>query len=405
MSSRPDGLLIVPIGPAPTGNGLAMRAANTLQGLIRVCNLTTLVVPLADPAADNSCLSWAAERSARCLLVRLPEPMVAARGWIAGPTARALITALQPLPQRSRLIDPVTVAEALGRTTFDLVWTMRLYLAPHAQPYLHPTTRTILDIDEDDAAMSRAIARLHRERGETELAARQEAEADAYDRLAGHCLSGFDQIVTASDIESAALRRRFLTAVVTTVPNAVELRPNLKPRDHDGQRIALLFLGNMDYVPNFDAARRLVESLFPALRRALPTAELHLVGRGEAITQLPVQPGVHIHGFIADLQPIYQQMDIAIVPLRVGGGSRLKILEAFANGLPVVATAAAAEGLALRSGEQLLLANSDDALISAILRLVTNADLAAQLVANGQRFIAEHHDAAAIAQQIGDELL
>src|SRR5262245_57758657 len=124
MINRPSALLIVPVAPAPTGNGLAMRAAVTVQGLARACNLTIAVVPVSAPDIDEQDLVWAAERSERCILVPLPEPADAARLWISNPNGRAAVAAASRLPGRARLACPGAGLREIGDRAFDLVWTM-----------------------------------------------------------------------------------------------------------------------------------------------------------------------------------------------------------------------------------------------------------------------------------------
>ncbi len=184
-----------------------MRAAVTVEGLARACNLTIAVVPAAGPDVDQRDLGWAAERSERCILVRLPAPADAARQWLAHPDGRAAVAAAQPLPGRARLACPGLGLREIGDRAFDLVWTMRLYLAGVALPHRGRTGRMVIDLDEDDAATHRAIADLHHRRGELAAAARLAAEADAYERLADHAARWFDQIVTATDQEFPGLPR------------------------------------------------------------------------------------------------------------------------------------------------------------------------------------------------------
>jgi glycosyltransferase involved in cell wall biosynthesis len=260
----------------------------------------------------------------------------------------------------------------------------------------------VIDLDEDDAATTRAIADLHRRRGELAAAARLTAEADAYERLLAHAAFWFDQIVTATDEDTLACRRRHRSTVAATVPNAVPVglaRP-LRSAAHGPP--SLLFVGNLNYLPNRDAAERLATHILPAFRRHFEAAALHLAGAGEAAARLARYPGVHVHGFVADLKPLYARASMSVLPLRAGGGSRLKILESFAYGVPVVATPIAASGLDVSDGNQLLVAEDDADLVDAALRIATDRDFAGQLAARAARFVAQKHDAAAIAARIAD---
>jgi glycosyltransferase involved in cell wall biosynthesis len=137
-------------------------------------------------------------------------------------------------------------------------------------------------------------------------------------------------------------------------------------------------------------------------RRHFEAAELHLAGAGEAAARLAHHPGVTVHGFLADLGPLYARARMTIVPLRAGGGSRLKILESFAYGLPVVATPTAALGLDVSDGDQLLIAADNSDLVAAALRIATDSDFAGRLAARAARFVAEKHDEEAVAARIAD---
>lgn len=390
----------------PSGNGLAMRAAVTVQGLARACKLTSVVIPVSQPEVDQSSLTWASHFSHRCHIVRLATPVQAARAWLSDPGSRRLVEALQPLPQRARLADPFCVLRALADSSFDLVWVLRLYLAPAARSFLAGASCRVLDVDEDDEVTLRAIADLHHRRGEADEAARAASEAGAYRRFADNCLDWFDQVVTASEAETEGLRRRCsVSAPIFTIPNAVETGiAHVGTREQPGP-ITLVFVGNMDYAPNFDAAERLADAIFPAIRRRLPGAELHLAGAGRGCAKMADRPGVRIHGFVADLAALYRLATVAVVPLRAGGGTRLKLLEAFAHGVPVVATAAAAAGLEVRDGDHLLMAENDEGLIAATLRIATDARLARRLVAAAAQFVAEAHDAVQIAGRITGQVL
>lgn len=383
-----------------------MRAAVTVQGLARACKLTTIVVPVSQPEADQRAINWASRRSQRCILVQLPTPAQAARAWLSDPDSRRLVEALQPLPQRARLADPFCVRRALADSSFDLIWVLRLYLAPAARPFLSSAAYRVLDVDEDDAVTLRAIADLHRRRGETEETARAASEAEAYRRIGDHCLDWFDQVGTASEVEAEGLRRRrSVSAPVFTIPNAVETGIAHVGTPEQPGPVTLVFVGNMDYTPNVDAAERLADAIFPAIRRRLPGAELHLAGAGRGCARMAGRPGVRIHGFVADLAVFYRHATVAVVPLRAGGGTRLKLLEAFAHGVPVVGTPTAAAGLEVRDGDHLLMAEDDEGLTAAALRVATDASLARRLAATAARFVAEKHDADQIAGRIAVRVL
>ncbi|MCA8954201.1 MAG: glycosyltransferase [Planctomycetes bacterium] len=154
--------------------------------------------------------------------------------------------------------------------------------------------------------------------------------------------------VTVSERDAALVRALAGDVAVAIVPNSVDLdRLPLQPRANVGPP-RLLFVGGLDYPPNREAVAELVERHLPALRAAHPGLTVRLVGRddaGFARALAARTAGIEACGLVDDVLPHYRQSDAAYLPIRSGGGTRIKILEAWAVGLPVVATAVAAEGL------------------------------------------------------------
>ena len=184
------------------------------------------------------------------------------------------------------------------------------------------------------------------------------------------------------------------------VPNGVQLaeRPLLPAV---GGTPKLLFVGGADYAPNAAAALCLAREVLPLVRRELPEAEVLLVGEDPdgVLEVLRGLPGVRLLGAIPDMLPAWEQSHILVTPLRHGGGSRLKLLEAFAVGRPVVSTAVGAAGLPVQHGRDLLLAETPAEIAARSVQLLQDAALCAALVAAARR-VAEAHDWAQIQCQL-----
>jgi glycosyltransferase involved in cell wall biosynthesis len=178
-------------------------------------------------------------------------------------------------------------------------------------------------------------------------------------------------------------------AKVVTVANGVDPeRFAFRPKERGGRDI--LFLGGMDYAPNLDAARWFLTGIFPLIRWHEPRARLLLVGRELGrLGELPA--GVECHESVADVLPWFYAADILAVPLRQGAGTRIKVLEAFAAGLPVVATSKGCEGIDAGDGDHLLVADGVEAFAAAVVRLLADPPLRATLAANARRVVTERY--------------
>ncbi|MEM1110342.1 MAG: glycosyltransferase family 4 protein [Pseudomonadota bacterium] len=374
-------LLISPIEPSSTGNGLAMRAAAIQQGL---GNCAVHVVPLAggpspDLNGDELARSWLKHERGRDLLTRVPE-----------------------LPDRARLGAPALGEEALnslGNQSFEHVYLLRSYAAGCVLPLRRawPEARFTLDVDEDDAAVAREIADLVADPAQR---AHWVRESERYAAFLTVVSEWFDDLVASSPTEAkklGGLLRREVHCVVNR-PHVLSTDAQLK-----GIRQGILFVGNLDYCPNRDALERLLGRILPLLHKRHPRLALDVVGKGAAdlAARFSEVAEVRWHGYVEDLQPFYARAAMALVPLRAGGGSRIKLLEAMALGLPIVSTAKAAEGLEVADGEHLLLAETDSALADAADRLLRDPDFAATLARHAAELVRRRYSPAEVYDQLG----
>ncbi len=168
--------------------------------------------------------------------------------------------------------------------------------------------------------------------------------------------------VVCSQRELAQLKQIVPGARVAVVNNGVDMQyfANAGPGGASGRD--LVFVGSMDYYPNAEAAISFSRDVWPLVRGRIPEARLVIVGAnpGPAVLALSELPGVNVTGTVPDVRPYYGSALTAIVPLRTGGGTRLKILEAMAAGVPVVSTPLGAEGLEVTPGKDILIADPDD---------------------------------------------
>lgn len=208
--------------------------------------------------------------------------------------------------------------------------------------------------------------------GPQRLARRLEVAAwERYERATRH---RFDAIVVFTERDLAPARRTARGASLVRIPLTVEVPPEaFDPRGSDPPTI--LFVGAFNHLPNIDAAVRLAEKIFPRVLARTPDARLALVGHEpeDEVTAL-ARGAVSVHASVPEVTPYLEQAAIVVAPIRLGGGMRLKVLEALAAGKAVVASSLAAEGIAARAGEHFVLADDDDELVEALVALLHNPE-------------------------------
>jgi glycosyltransferase involved in cell wall biosynthesis len=169
------------------------------------------------------------------------------------------------------------------------------------------------------------------------------------------------------------------------------LAPDVRPA---GNRI--VFVGLMNYRPNVDAVVTFARKVWPKLRKQFPQCSLTLVGADpvDEVLALREEAGVEVTGTVPDVRPYYQDALVSIVPLRTGGGTRLKILEAMAAGVPVVSTPLGAEGLMVEHGRNILLVDPDDSneWLQALTLVADDGRRRQQLTAAARDLVREHYD-------------
>ncbi|NLV75117.1 MAG: glycosyltransferase [Chloroflexi bacterium] len=203
-------------------------------------------------------------------------------------------------------------------------------------------------------------------------------------------------VVTVCSQEDAATLQRLDSSIRTVVlPNGIDthlITPGSTPAPL--QHPAVVFTGKMDYRPNLDGISWFSSEIWPLVRQVLPEAQLYIVGQRPLpeVQALHGQAGITVTGRVPEVLPYLAAADCIIAPLRIGGGTRLKLLEAMAAGKPIVATALAAEGLHAESGAHLLLAEEPAAFAQAILAILNDRTLAESLGSQARAFVSQHYE-------------
>jgi len=214
-------------------------------------------------------------------------------------------------------------------------------------------------------------------------------EALALARHEGRTAALFRQIVVVSEQERARLTGHCPANRIAVVPNGVDTGYFAPQPGVAEEPDSLLFVGSFFWAPNVDAARWLVDEILPRIRRDLPGIRLYLVGHDPPpeIRALAHPPDLVVADSVPDVRPYLARAGVCVVPLRIGGGTRLKILDALAMGRPVIGTSLAGEGLDLAAGQELLIADGAEAFAAATVRLLRDSAQRAELGAAGRRAV------------------
>ena len=227
-------------------------------------------------------------------------------------------------------------------------------------------------------------------------------------RFEGQALSRFDLVLAVSDADARTFERlypRALRAPVHVVQTGVDTE-YFTPAPGDERPGHMVFTGSMDWLPNEDGMLYFAKEILPRIRRTLPDATLSIIGRSPtpAVARLGAEPGITVTGRVDDVRPHMAAGTAYVVPLRIGGGTRLKIFEAMAMGKAVVSTTVGAEGLPVTDGQDILIADTPDGFAEAVVRVMRDDALRGRLESAARRLVVERYDWAAVAEDFEDAL-
>ncbi len=210
----------------------------------------------------------------------------------------------------------------------------------------------------------------------------------------------FSHVITMSQLDSQRLLERNAQLDMEVIPNGVDTQ-RYQPLPLEENHAGLLFIGTMAYPPGADGARFFCRQILPLVEQRFPNVETWIVGADppQDVVALAADR-IHVTGRVEDILPYYQRTSICVVPLRAGGGTRLKILEAMALGRPVVTTSIGCEGLEAVNGKHLLIADDPAGFADHINRLMSDADLYHSITQSARQFVESHYGWNAIAEKL-----
>jgi glycosyltransferase involved in cell wall biosynthesis len=220
-------------------------------------------------------------------------------------------------------------------------------------------------------------------------------------RFERNCFARAGQVAVVSEDEGRTARQ-WGARTVSTVSNGVDTE-FLCPTGDAPEPDSLLFLGSLDWQPNRDALLYLLREILPRIQAANPRAKLRVVGRQPATKlreQVEGMSGVEWVGEVPEIRPYFDRAAVVLVPLRIGGGSRIKILESMSMGKAVVATRVGAEGLDVVPGVHCLIADTPEDFSRSVVQLLEAPERAAELGRNGRELVLQQYDWARVAKAL-----
>jgi len=386
----------------------------------RAAQKRTLVVshdPGFPPASGSDLRNYRnAEAAARfgpvCLVsvkpkiaANAPGPLIRVEGLsIAGEPRTASIGWWRSRAENRIPRSALTRLEALAREFRpDTIIVESVSLFKLLRPLRPLAEQLILDMHNVESDLAGQISR---------LSAKRTAAAFGVRFLERKALSLVDRVWVCSNLD----RQKLMTLSRHKIP--IDVVPNGIPQAGDGGAPlpaepptgngfpVIVFIGHLAYPPNVDAAQRLASVILPRIRNALPEARLVLAGRTPTpeVQALAGLPGVELIEDPVDVAPLLSSAHLTIVPLTAGGGTRIKILEAMAAGVPVIATPIAAEGLDLVENDEVLLSPSDETLAEMAIGLCLDPERRARQRLRAHRAVWARFGPQAIRDAVRDGL-
>lgn len=215
----------------------------------------------------------------------------------------------------------------------------------------------------------------------------------------------FEQVIAVSREDSEIMRREYGVESVTDVPTGVDVSFFQPSGKVEREPHNLVFTGSMDWLPNEDAISYFTKEILPRIRQSVPGVTLTVVGRNPfpSLVELAKRdPSVIVTGRVEDVRPYIERAAAYVVPLRVGGGTRIKIYEAMAMEKAIISTTVGAEGLPLASGVELLLADTPEDFAGQVVRVLKDDNLAQELGSRAARLVRERFGWDAVASSFTD---
>ena len=372
--SRPAALLLTPEAPYPVVGGGALRTASLLEYLAPRYELDVLV--FREPGAQDPRDAFPSNLVRSVDVIDLPfhrrDPF--ARG---ARNLRRFVRGAPPLVDRFARFGSVIEDLVAGRK-YDLSLVEHFWCAPYGRVLREVSRRVVLDLHNVESVLLHSYA----EAGGWANRAAMLRFSHACRKMEQRYLSDFDMLLVASEVDRGHTSALAPTVRTVVYPNAIPI----VALPQGPKQNAVVFSGNLEYHPNASAIRFFYDRIWPTLKQRLPDVEWHIVGKNpRALPRRVVEdPRVRVVGAVDNAIEAIGCCRCAVVPLLAGSGTRIKIIEAWAAGVPVVSTTIGAEGLPGTPGEDLLIADNPADFVRAVVSVMEFAELGSALGHNGR---------------------
>lgn len=282
------------------------------------------------------------------------------------------------------------VGSLLGAQHFDVVHADQLNMAQFVEAF--PQFHRVLDAHNALWVLYKRMAETTSNPIARLMVEREWRLLKAYEGEIGRL---FSSVMAVSEEDRAALIEAIgVDGKITTVPIAVDVE-EITPVDRDPNARHILHIGTMFWPPNVDGILWFAKDVYPRIKDRLPDIAFDVIGARppQSVLKLAASGNdIHVLGYVADPTSYLRQAGVMVVPLRFGGGIRVKILNALAQAMPIVSTSIGCEGIGVENGRHLLVADTPEEFANCVQRLLEDRSLAAELGRNGRELIETVYD-------------
>lgn len=388
-------LVVTTKSPYPLYEGRALRTYNLIRQTAREHEVHLLSFVQTPEEVDGI-----EHMKQVCASVKSVPLYMGGRGPLLWDALRELVSASPLLAVKYRSAAMFRhIDEALAEGGFDLVHLDMLHLADYIER-VHRLPVVLVEHNVESVLLERRVqAESHWfKRAYFGYQLRKLRRYEAW------ACAAADHVVAVSDNDGEQLKAMAGHSRVTAIPNGVDTS-YFQPAGAGSRPNSVVFVGGLTWFPNLDAIGYFCAEILPLILREIPDFTITVVGKNPSSgvdEAIQGNPHVRLAGLVEDVRPYIEEATAYVVPLRVGGGTRLKILDALASGKALISTSVGAEGLELEPGRDILIADDPRSFADAVVRVLRNASVAQELAHNGRAAVQRRYEWNVIARGLLD---